>query len=195
MKVKNVDVKTASTRASVSTGVSTAATRKKAFGAAPKTPAKNPALDTFRGPADPIRKPEELWVAWRAVEMTEQQGGRRDGKSYLSDNPSFKTIEGDLKNFVNAGLSSLTPYEARSLARGLGYDDVGGNPYQPNVPISNGTFTAGDRVALLVDNQIEYGIVAQPMSDGGAEVVAMKNQKLGVIDVKASQATVIARAL
>lgn len=94
--------------------------------------------------AAPTRDPGELYVVWRLVEAQERNGGRVGAFSLLpgaNTDPAWKNHCRDFSNFLRFGSSSLTPYEARTLAFGLGF-----TPDTGDQRISNNT--AGDRVAF-----------------------------------------------
>ena len=108
-----------------------------------------------------VRDSGELWAPWKAVSLAERPGNRHDGRSYLKDQPDAQKIKTQLENFIQKGTSSLTPYEAQTLAKAIGYDDIAGSHLEPRRPVTNGKLTVGDRVQLTENGVKQTGIVAE----------------------------------
>lgn len=100
-----------------------------------------------------IRKEFELSVAWRVVEMVERAQSRHGAlaaqSGLLSD--ELKPLLVDLSQFLQHGTSSLTGYEARKIAQGLGF------AIRPDVHTAK--IHAGDRVefSFAKDGKSEFG--------------------------------------
>jgi hypothetical protein len=106
------------------------------------------------------RNPNELAVAWRAVEAVEGAQDafpvllERDPGSHLPPlSPAVAALLPDFKNFVSLGNSSLTPYEARELVLGLGAEGEGS--------WTSAHLRSGDRVAVEVSGTPTHGIILE----------------------------------
>lgn len=110
--------------------------------------------------APPSRIDWELSAMWRAIQMVESDTSSRHGTGLLKEdavpgwgsnqaavNTRFREeISPDLKNFIELGKSSMTPYEATRLAFGLGFG--GTNHVEPSEKPKG--YMRGDRVELSV---------------------------------------------
>ena len=106
----------------------------------------------------PLRDGGELSVVWRTVEMLERHEGRADGVGMLKERPvpGWGTAQSpvnarfrdepapQLKDFLDFGKSSLTPYEATQLGMGLGF----GGTWHIETSEKARPYQRGDRVSF-----------------------------------------------
>lgn len=103
----------------------------------------------------PKRDGGQLWAPWRAVEMVERDGTGRNGNGILKDSPTpgrppgdfnhaFATLSPHLRDFINFGSDSLTPYEMTRLAVGLGH----GGQLHVEAREAQSPWRRGDRVVF-----------------------------------------------
>jgi hypothetical protein len=114
------------------------------------------------GAPAPRRDPAELGVVFRSVELVEQSGSTpplierepSDGQG-PHVNAFFRDhLAADLKNFIQYGASSLTPYEASLLQFGM---SISGHSRSEQ----SRRFRSGDRVEVSIGNWVTRGIVLQ----------------------------------
>lgn len=116
-----------------------------------------------------VRRTDELAVAWRLVEALERNGNVKGALSEVGGktDAAWPQNRADFVNFVREGQSSLTPYEARALANGLGFT------------VSDGAGRAG---SLVAGDRVQFTAYGNGATEAGKGIV-LDHRTLLVADV------------